>query len=83
MEVRIKAFHSEIILDDTEIKELCKIGQGADCCIWLCVGGEGFECLYHNKPLTLIERLEKGDTVAKRDGCDKVKTLKFSTIETN
>ena len=27
------------------IKQVCKIGQGADCCRYLGCGAEGFECL--------------------------------------
>lgn len=60
---------------------ICKLGQGADCCVWLVVGSEGFECMYYDKDAgqnlvgeTLRERWHKGLTVAKRDGCDKMRS---------
>ena len=63
-----------------EALELCKLGQGADCCIWLVMGQKGFECLYHDRNTgrnlegeTLEETWKAGKTVAKRDGCDKVR----------
>lgn len=27
------------------VKNVCKIGQGADCCKYLVAGGKGFECM--------------------------------------
>ena len=68
-----------IPVSDEDAKSICKMGQGADCCIWLVMGTEGFECLYYSRDVpsltgeTLKERWEKGLTVAKRDGCDKMR----------
>ena len=68
-------------LDKDEVDKLCRPGAGADTCIWLVVSGEGFECLYYNRravSLTgeiLEDRWKAGLTVAKRDGCDVVKSL--------
>lgn len=69
-----------IHLTKEEVFELCKPGEGANTCIWLVVSGEGFECLYYNRSEgrnlmgeTLEERWKAGLTVAKRDGCEKVK----------
>lgn len=73
MKVKVFDWFTEIFPDDNEIKELCNIGQGADTCVWLIVSGRGFECTYHNKPFYLVERWLRGETTAKRDGCDKVK----------
>lgn len=73
--------YKTIHLDIEEVKRLCRPGEGADTCIWLVVGGEGFECLYYHKDAeslvgdTLVERWRKGLTVAKRDGCDEVRKL--------
>lgn len=70
-----------IELDREEVKKLCQPGAGEDTCIWLVVGGRGFECLYFNRravSLTgeiLEERWKKGLTVAKRDGCDVIRAL--------
>ena len=76
-ETRIKIF-----LDREEMLKLCRPGEGADTCIWLVVGAEGFECLYYDRNTgrnlvgeTLEERWKAGDTVAKRDGCDVVRAL--------
>jgi len=69
-----------IQLDRGEVETLCRPGAGADTCIWLVVGADGFECLYFNRAEgrnligeTLEERWKAGKTVAKRDGCEKVK----------
>lgn len=64
---------TDIFPTKEEIKEYCKIGQGADCCLFLVVGSE-FECCYYNRGpvLGLIERARKGLTNARREGCDKV-----------
>ncbi|MBA7468607.1 hypothetical protein ES707_03858 [subsurface metagenome] len=63
---------TEIFPSVEEIKEHCGIGAGADCCIWLVVGSK-FECTFYNRHPALMERWKKGLTVAKRDGCEKVK----------
>ena len=74
-------------LDIEEVKRLCRPGAGADTCIWLVAGKDGFECLYYNREaisLTgerLLERWRKGLTVAKRDGCGVVRTLERSEGE--
>ena len=73
MKAIVKDYTTEIYPSEKEIKEMCKIGQGADCCIFLVVGSE-FECCYYNRApiLSLIERARKGLTSARREGCDKV-----------
>jgi hypothetical protein len=73
--------YTAIILDIEEVKKNCRPGAGPDTCIWLVCGAEGFECLYYKKDVesltgdTLIERWRRGQTVAKRDGCDEIKKL--------
>lgn len=62
-----------IFLTGDEMKEHCKIGEQAKTCIWLLFSGKGPECCYWNKPWALLDRWTKGLTVAKRDGCDKVR----------
>lgn len=73
--------HKEIFLTNEEVMELCKPGEGANTCIWL-VMGKGWECLYYwrNEGRNLIgetleERWKAGKTVAKRDGCAKIKEI--------
>lgn len=88
MRAKVGAFTTEIYPTDEEVKELCRPGQDADTCIWLVVGGEGFECLYYRRNEgrnligeTLEERWEKGLTVAKRDGCEKVKNIPWGRFD--
>lgn len=82
MRITTHTNYTEIFLDNEEIVELCKLEQGADCCVWLAIGSNGFECLYHNRRgitltgETLEGRWKAGRTVAKRDGCEKIKDLK-------
>lgn len=62
-------------LTDEEVEKLCKPGEGANTCIWLLMAPTGWECCFHSKPRSLIERWEQGLTTAKRDGCDREKGL--------
>lgn len=32
-------------IEDSKIKDICKIGQGKDCCRYLVMGANGFECM--------------------------------------
>ena len=77
MKLIVYDWHTVICPTDEEIKEkeLCNIGAGPDTCIWLVVSPDGFECTCLNKPHYLVERLEKGLTTAKKDGCDFVNNL--------
>lgn len=73
MKALVKDFSTDIVPTDEEVRELCKPGQGADTCSWLIMGANGFECCCHNKPHALLDRRSKGQMIAMRDGCDKVK----------
>jgi len=75
MKVEVHDFHTEVFLSKNEVLELCKPGEGNNTCIWLVVGPKGLECTYLNKPISLLERWKKGLTNAKRDGCEKVKSV--------
>lgn len=83
MRAIIKNFTTDIYPSDEEVQELCRPGQGADTCIWLMMGPDGWFCSYYNRQgisltgETLEERWCRGATVAKRDGCDKVKNMSF------
>jgi hypothetical protein len=72
-------FTTNIILKPEEMEYLCKPGEGANTCIWLVLGSEGFECTCLNKPTSLYENWRAGKTVAKRDGCEFVKSI--DTVE--
>lgn len=67
--------YTDIFPNDKEIETHCKIGQGADCCVFLVAGGNGFECCYYNRwpVLELLERARAGLANARREGCEKVK----------
>ena len=66
--------YTEIFPSDEEIETHCKIGQGADCCVFLIVGSK-FECCYNNRSGLgdLLERARAVQTKAQREGCEKGK----------
>ena len=68
-------FGKAIFLEPDELKKLCRPGAGADTCVWAMVGEKGPECGYYNRHPALERRWKAGKTVAKRDGCDIVKTI--------
>lgn len=72
MRAIVDSWYTDIYPTDEEVKNLCRPGQGADTCIWLVMGSDGWECTMLHKPHSLLERWLKGKTVAKRDGCQKV-----------
>jgi len=51
-------------------KEICGLGKGEDCCIFLTLSPEGFQCEKFNSYLAmqLLYRLDKGEINAKRIG---------------
>lgn len=81
MKAIIKDHHCDIVLNEKEVMQLCKPGCGADTCIWLVVGVNGFECLNYFRPNVLVKRLAEGSTVAKRDGCEEIKQFNPFTVE--
>ena len=70
MKVDMQPSHTDIILDKEEVMAWCRPGEGDDTCIWLLVGPKGFECSVYHKPHVLLDRWQRGETNAKRDGCD-------------
>ena len=53
------------------VKDVCKIGQGNDCCRYLVMAPTGFECakLDLSLKLTLDQRVRIGSMNAKGDNC--------------
>lgn len=50
-------------------RDLCKVGQGKNCCIFFGVGGNGFTCMkFGSGGRYMLERLEQGRTNAGRIG---------------
>ena len=85
MKAIVSGWYTEIFPTNDEVMSLCKPGQGANTCVWLVCGSKGFECCCLHIPPTLYDRWAEGKTVAKRDGCEKVKefspTGKRGTVE--
>lgn len=75
MKVETHDDHTRIFLTREEVFELCKPGEGANTCVWLVVGGQGFECTYFNRPTALLKRWARGETTANRNGCERVKSM--------
>lgn len=83
MRIEERDKNTAIFLDKEEVMRLCRPGAGADTCIWLVAGADGFECLYYNRGVpnllgeTLEQRWRRGGTVAKRDGCDEIRKIEL------
>jgi len=67
-----------ILLSKDEAITMCKLGEGANTCIWLLCGQEGLVCHYYSRPTGLVLRWEQNLTVAKRDGCPEVRALELT-----
>ena len=75
MKVIISKEGTVILPTKGEVEELCKLDAGPDRCVWCISSAKGYECMYHNRPPVLVSKFKNGDTVGKRDGCDKVKSF--------
>lgn len=54
-----------------QIKNICKIGQGNDCCRYLMMGSGGWECAKGTSlQRTLDIRAEFGKMTARGDNCE-------------
>jgi hypothetical protein len=61
---------------DDEVKTLCRVGEDADTCIFLTIGGDGWSCEGKSTMRGfLTQRAESGTSHAKRLGCDEVNNL--------
>lgn len=74
MEVEVSGFSTNIYPTDKEVDVLCK-PETEDTCIWLTMGIKGWQCVTMNKPWSLVEKFDAGETNAKRDGCEAVDDL--------
>jgi hypothetical protein len=72
MKAIVGDWYTDIFPTEKEIREVCRPGEGADTCVWLLCGPKGFECCALHINISLYERWKKGETVAKRDGCEIV-----------
>lgn len=66
----VSDWSTNVIMTSDEAEQICKLGQGEECCAFLAVGGDGFQCLRMDYPanITIINRLEKSTMVAKGKG---------------
>lgn len=57
-------------LTDDYVKQICRLGQGENCCAFLVIGSKGFECALRSPELSriIIFRLENGAMSAKGRG---------------
>ena len=75
MKAIVHSWYTDVFPTDEEVKEICKPGAGADTCSWLLMGPNGWECCCLNKNHSIVNRREKGEMIAMRDGCEKVKNF--------
>lgn len=70
MEKVVGDFSTEVKLTGDEAKQICRIGQGSECCAFIVCGTTGFECIRLSYPAnsTIFSRLEKGTMNAKGQG---------------
>ena len=66
----IGAFNTYVEITGDEAKEICKLGQGSECCAFLVCGSDGFGCIRMDYPNNthIFDRLEKGSMNAKGKG---------------
>lgn len=56
------------------VQDVCKIGQGYDCCRYLMVGTNGFECAKNTGlKVVLDNRVERKTITARGDNCPGLK----------
>ena len=69
MRTEVRDWNTVHYLSGDEAKEICKLGQGKECCAFL-VSGIEFECWRMNYPNNsiLFKRLKEGSTTAKGRG---------------
>ena len=70
MEKIIHDFATEVRMTDEEAKEICRMGKGGECCAFLTMSTNGFECIKMSYPLnsSIHQRLEEGSMNAKGEG---------------
>jgi len=58
-------------ISDETLKNICKIGQGDECCRYLACGADGFECLKHTPIAKILDsRVETGTMSARGNNCE-------------
>ena len=72
MKVIIGEYSSEVFPTNEDVQDICKVGQGADTCMFLTMGSTGWQCvaLDWRMRMTLEDRAD--EMGASRKGCDIV-----------
>jgi len=60
---------------NTVIKDVCKIGQGHNCCRYLVMGAQGFECVKHSAMASLLDQRVQQETITARGNNCEGKTI--------
>ena len=61
------------LIPSEHVQIVCKLGQGHDCCRYLMLGPEGFECGKHGEFSKYFDQqVAGGKMVARGDNCDGV-----------
>lgn len=70
MEKIIHDCTTEIRLTGDEAKSICRLGKMSECCAFLIIGGDGFECIRMSYPMngSIFKRLKEGTMNAKGEG---------------
>lgn len=64
-----------------QVKNVCKIGQGADCCRYL-MFGDGFECARNTATAAILDmRVLAKTMIARGDNCDGKYNAELNTDE--
>ena len=71
MQVRIARDHTIVIPTSADLINECKVGSGADTCIYLVGGADGITCEYNGKLKQILED-RRATSVAQRKGCERV-----------
>ena len=58
-------------ISEIHLKQVCKIGQGNECCRYLTISSKGFECDKHTDIRELLDtRVNDGPMAAQGDNCE-------------
>jgi hypothetical protein len=76
MRKEVGDWNTVLFPNDEELKEICRLGKGSECCPFLVCGSDGFECWKMNYPSNTIlhNRVDAGTMNAKGKPCDWDKT---------
>jgi hypothetical protein len=55
---------------DEHVKNVCKIGQGAECCKYLLLGSGGFECAKISEWKEVVDKAWNSTKTAQGDNCE-------------